>query len=396
VTTPHAAVPPAARRSGSLHRFESVVRCLTTPLLPDDYLGLCNPLWSADELRGRIEAVRPETADAGTVVIRPGRGWVRHRPGQWVRIGVDIEGRRHWRTYSLSSEPERPDGRIAITVKAVAGGLVSHHLVRRTAPGTIVGLTRPEGEFVLPEPPPSSLLFLTAGSGITPVMAMLRSLTREAPGHTGPSGAGSVPAGTVVARTVFAPTGERRRPPDMVLVHSAPTPDDVIFGEELRVMAARCPNLRLVERHTRFEGRFKPAELSDLCPDWADRSGWACGPAGMLDEVAAHWAAAPAGRLHVEHFRPAVPAAGGTGGRVRFSRSGREADADGGTPLLTVGEDAGVLMPSGCRMGICFSCVGRLSSGRVRDLRTGRVHGEAGDLVQTCVSAAGGPVEIEL
>ena len=78
---------------------------------------------------------------------------------------------------------------------------------------------------------------------------------------------------------------------------------------------------------------------------------------------------------------------------MRFTRSGRETDADGATPLLAAGESAGVLMPSGCRMGIC---VVRLRAGRVRDLRTGQVHGDEGDMIQTCVSAAAGPVEIEL
>ncbi|MCW2903873.1 MAG: ferredoxin [Streptosporangiaceae bacterium] len=385
---PHATAPGSERRTRVLRRLANTVECLTTPLLPDDYLGLINPLWSAGEPRGRIEAVRAETADSATIVIRPGRRWVRHKPGQWVRIALDIEGRRHWRTYSLSSAPERPDGRITITVKAVPDGLVSRYLVRRVAPGTIVGLSRPQGEFVLPVPPPSRLLFLTAGSGITPVMAMLRSLTRADAGAREPR-ADRLTPGTAGS------LGTCPAMPDVTLVHSAPTPGDVIFGHELRVMAARCPSLRLYERHTRTEGRLEPARLPALCPDWADREVWACGPAGMLDEVTAHWAGL-ADRLHVEHFRPAVPWAGGAGGRVRFGRSGREAEADGATPLLAVGEDAGVLMPSGCRMGICFSCVARLWSGQVRDLRTGRVHGEAGDLVQTCVSAAAGPVEIEL
>jgi ferredoxin len=119
----------------------------------------------------------------------------------------------------------------------------------------------------------------------------------------------------------------------------------------------------------------------------------------MLDDLAAYWTGPP-DRLHIERFRPLtapdVRAGGAEGGRVRFLRSGRSADADGGTALLTVGEEAGVIMPSGCRMGICHSCVARLASGRVRDLRTGKVHGEPGDLIQTCVSAAAGPVEIEL
>ena len=370
-----------ARRPAALRRLADAATWLTTPLLPEDYLGLINPLWSTEELRGRIEAVRLETADAATIVIRPGRTWTGHRAGQWIRIGVDINGVRHWRTFSLSDAPGQADGArrdratatLAITVKANPEGVVSTHLVRDIKPGPIVGLAQAEGEFVLPSPVPGRMLFVTAGSGITPVMAMLRSLARD----------GSMP--------------------DVVLVHSAPTAEDVIFGSELRALAARFPTLRLHERHTRADGRFKPAELSDLCPDWHERPTWACGPADLLDELTAYWSSTRqetgqemGGNLHLEHFRPPALVSGGEGGRVRFTRSGREADADGGTPLLEVGENAGALMPSGCRMGICYSCVGRLCSGQVRDLRTGEVHGEEGHLIQTCVSAAAGPVEIEL
>ncbi|GAA3972207.1 NADPH oxidoreductase [Actinomadura viridis] len=349
-------------------RLAAAARRLTTPLLPEDYLALINPLWSATDPRGRVEAVRHEAPGAVSLLIRPGVTWPGHRPGQWLKIGVDIDGVRHWRTFSLSSPP-RPDGRITITVKAGPDGLVSRHLVHGIRPGAIVRLAPPEGEFTLPSPPPPRVLFLTAGSGITPVMAMLRD-----------------PA-------------VRAALPDAVLVHSARTPDEVIFGAELRATARRLPGLRLHERHTATEGRLALAELDGLCPDWAERETWACGPAGLLDAVSAHWQeAGAAGRLHLERFQPVLRAAGdGTGGgRVRFAASGIETDAGADTPLLEAGENAGALLPSGCRMGICHSCVGRLRSGRVRDLRTGRTHGEEGHLVQTCVSAAAGPVEIDL
>jgi ferredoxin-NADP reductase len=359
------------RGRGVRRRLLDAVTWLTTPLLPDDYLGLINPLWSSRELHGRVEAVQPETADVASLVIRPGRGWAGHRAGQYVRVGVDIDGVRHWRSYSLSSPPQRADGCVTITVKAAPDGLVSPYLARRLAPGAIVHLAPAQGGFVLPEPLPAGLLFVAAGSGITPVAAMLRSL---------------------------AARGEM---PDVVLVHSAPTPEDVIFGAELRALAARFTSLRLHERHTRAggrrgPGRFTVAQLPDICPDWSQRHAWACGPAEMLDDAERHWRGAGiADRLHVERFRPAVGSGGGAGGRVCFVASGREVNADGGTPLLVVGEDAGVLMPSGCRIGICYSCVTRLRSGRVRDLRSGQEHGDEGELIQTCVSAAAGTVEIE-
>ncbi|MEV6929578.1 ferredoxin reductase [Dactylosporangium sp. NPDC051485] len=347
-------------------RVLDAVSWLTTPLLPDDYLGLVNPLWSLRGLRGRVEEVRPETASAASLVIRPGVGWTDHRAGQYVRVGVDIDGVRHWRPFSLSSSPHRPDGRLTITVKATPDGLVSPYLVRRVTPGTIVRLTPAEGDFVLPEPTPQRLLFLTAGSGVTPVAAMLHSLAAL------------------------------DRMPDVVLVLSAPTSEEVIFGPDLRTLAAGCKSLRLYERHTRTGGRITMAQVRDICPDWHERHAWACGPAGMLDDAQRHWRRAGVGdRLRVERFRTGR-VSGGAGGRVRFAASGRTAHADGSTPLLAVGEHAGVLMPSGCRMGICHSCVVRLRSGRVRDLRTGREHSDEGELIQTCVTAAAGPVEIDV
>ncbi|REE98081.1 ferredoxin reductase [Thermomonospora umbrina] len=343
----------------------AAARWLTTPLLPEDYLGWVNPLWSAAQLRGRVEAVRAETADSATLLIRPGRAWAPHRPGQWVRVGVDIGGVRHWRTFSLSSPPRR-DGRITITVKAGPDGFVSSHLVRRTRPDTLVHLGLPDGRFVLPARLPRRALFVTAGSGVTPVMAMLAQLA--AAGMTS----------------------------DVVLIHSAPTRDDVIFGTALRAMAARFPTMRLHERHTREHGRLKAADIPELCEDWADRPTWACGPPGFLADLAEHWDTHGIGAaLRQESFHPLRYAEDdGDGGRVRFTLSGKTAEAEGGTPLLETGEAAGVLMPSGCRMGICRSCLTPLGEGTVRDLRTGELTSGEGKYIQTCISTPVGPVEL--
>ena len=361
---------PAPELPFPARRLLRAATWLTTPLLPDDYLTLVNPLWSTRELRGRVEKVQRETADAATLVVRPGWGWTGHRAGQYVGVGVEIDGVRHWRSYSLTS-PAAGRGRFAITVKAIPNGRVSQQLVHRTRPGALLHLRAAQGEFVLPSPVPPRLLFVTAGSGITPVMGMLRTL---------------------------AAGGEM---PDVALLHSAPTPAGTIFGGELRDLAERFPTLRLHQRHTATAGRLKLDGLPGLCPDWHEREAWACGPDRMLDDAERHWQTAGVGdRLHVERFRPpARPAGiGGAGGanRVRFATTGREVDADAGTPLLTVGEDAGVVMPSGCRMGICFGCVAPLRYGQVRDLRTGQVHGDEGELIQTCVSAAATPIELDL
>jgi stearoyl-CoA 9-desaturase NADPH oxidoreductase len=337
---------------------------VTTPLVPADYLDVIDPLRSSADLRGRIVAIHPETRDAVTVVIKTGRGWQTHTPGQYVRIGIDVDGVRQWRAYSLTSETNRRDGCIAITVKAIPDGVVSNHLVRRAAVGTVVQLDQAAGEFTLGQEMPDKILFLTAGSGITPVMGMLRNLTAlEA---------------------------------DVVLVHSAPTAADVIFGGELRMMASQG-RIRLVEKHTDADGMLDIAQLDDLVDDIADRHTWACGPAGLLDALEQRWTAdGIADRLHTERFRPTVVTAG-EGGTVTFTKSETTVDADGSQTLLDAGEAAGVLMPSGCRMGICFGCVAPLRQGAVRDLRTGDITTAAdGVVIQTCVSAAAGACDIDL
>src|ERR1700728_4648710 len=161
----------------NVNMLRGLVARATTPLLPDDYLKLLNPLWSARELRGEVVAVQPETEDSASVTIKPGWGFSgRYRPGQYVGIGLRIDGRWHWRSYSLTSIPQRDNKNITITVKATPEGFLSTHLVNGVEPGTVVRLAAPKGEFALPDPPPAKILFITAGSGITPVMAMLRTL----------------------------------------------------------------------------------------------------------------------------------------------------------------------------------------------------------------------------
>jgi stearoyl-CoA 9-desaturase NADPH oxidoreductase len=366
--TPPAPTPTAARtvRGRLRRRVTRLAELAVTPLAPSDYVDLVDPLRSATDLRARIVAVSPETRDAATVVLEPGRGWRPHLPGQYVRLGVDVDGVRQWRTYSLTSVPDRPDGCITVTVKAITGGIVSGHLVRRARVGEIVQLDQAAGDFTLPTPRPRKVLFVTAGSGITPVMGMLRSCLDELD--------------------------------DVVLVHTAPTADVVVFGGELRQLAARR-RLRLVERHTATEGRLEVDALQGLVPDLHQRETWACGPNGLLDALEAHWAdRGNADRLHTERFRPTVTATG-EGGTVRFSRTGTDVESDGATPLLDAGEAAGVLMPSGCRMGICFGCVVPLKEGAVRDLRSGDVTTAApgdGVLIQTCVSTAAAACDIDL
>jgi ferredoxin-NADP reductase len=272
---------------------------------------------------------------------------------------------RQWRAYSITSVLDRADGCFTVTVKAIPDGVVSNHLVHRVRPGTIVQLDQATGEFCLPEQAPAKALFVTAGSGITPVMGILRNAAD--------------------------------RLTDTVVVHSAPTADDVVFGEELRLMAAEG-RIRLVEQHTDTAGMLDARSIAELVPDLHERATWACGPVGMLEALEEHWASVGiADRLYTERFRPRILVTG-EGGTVTFTTSGTTVEGDGATPILDAAEEAGVLMPSGCRMGICYGCVLPLREGVVRDLRTGEVTTAApgdGVLIQTCISAPAGACTVD-
>ncbi|MDF1604242.1 ferredoxin reductase [Nocardioides sp. YIM 152315] len=372
------AVPSATTRSG-LGRstrlravrdgLRRVAESAVTPLELSDVLDVFHPLRRGADLRARIVEVRPETHQSATIVLQPGRDWAGHVPGQYVRVGVDVDGVRLWRTYSLTHGP-RADRRISVTVKAIPDGVVSNHLVRRAQPGQMIQLHQAEGEFVLPQPIPDKLLLVTGGSGITPVIGMLRNLFHRA----------------------------ERPATDILLLHSAMSRNEVIFGGELR-QYDEAGWLRLVEMHTDTHGLLDVAELDRIVPDLAERTAYACGPAGLLDALQEHYDERGIA-LATERFRPQLVEAA-EGGTVTFA-GGTELDADGATPILDAAENAGVLMPSGCRMGICMGCVLPLKEGAVRDLRNGAltvaVPGETGPggvPIQTCINAAAGPCHID-
>jgi ferredoxin-NADP reductase len=370
VATTRPVIAGADRHPG-WHALRKVAARITTPLLPDDYLHLANPLWSARELRGRIVEVRRETEDSATLVIKPGWGFsFDYQPGQYIGIGLLMNGRWRWRSYSLTSSPAAPGPgsprTVTITVKAMPEGFLSTHLVAGVEPGTIVRLAAPQGNFVLPDPAPPAILFLTAGSGITPVMSMLRTLVR------------------------------RNQITDVTHLHSAPTQSDVMFGAELAALAVDRPGYRLQVRETRKQGRLDLASLEREVPDWRARQTWACGPEGMLTQAEKVWSSAGiSDRLHLERFAVSKAAPAGAGGTVTFVRSGRAVATDAATSLMDAGEGAGVQMPFGCRMGICQSCVVSLVEGHVRDLRTGQEH-DPGTRVQTCISAASGDCALDI
>ena len=355
---------PTTGVRASLRRFADAA---VTPLDLDDVLDHFHPLRASSELRGRVVAVRPETTESATLVIKPGKGWRGHVPGQYLRVGVDVDGVRLWRTYSLTHGP-RPDGHVSITVKGIPDGVVSNHLVHRTRPGTMLQLGQAEGEFVLPQPIPAKLLLVTGGSGITPVIGMLRNLfSRAVPPADRHRAA---PLGAVARRGDL-------RPGDPVVRRPRPAAPDRAAHRRARPA-----------RRRRARRRSSPTSTSGS-PSPAARSASSTRSRPTTPRATSRCTWSGSGSSFVEP---------GEGGAVTFTASGAVVEADGATPILDAAENAGVLMPSGCRMGICFGCVLPLREGAVRDLRNGEVTTAApgdGVVVQTCISAAAGPCEID-
>ncbi|MCG7593735.1 ferredoxin reductase [Mycobacterium sp. C3-094] len=349
--------------------FLKAITHLFKPLRPDDYLEMVNPLWTTKELRGKVERVEPQGSEAASVLIRPGYEWPGHKPGQYVRLGLVIDGRYHWRAYSLTSDPHPEDGLISVTPKKVDGGVVSPYLVEKIQPGEVVRLSEIEGVFILPDPLPAKTLFISAGSGITPIMSMLRSLDRRGALN------------------------------DAVVIHSDHEREQVMFLPVLEDFDRRYDTMRLDLRLTSEQGRMSAADLDELCPDWRDREAFCSGPEGLLDDLIEHWEQhGDPDRLHYERFQPKIggDAGEGEGGQITFLDSEETVDCDGGTPILEAGEQAGLNLAYGCRIGICHTCVGTLKSGRIRDLRSGEVTEPTEQDVRICIHAPEGDIEVAL
>ncbi|MDP3295766.1 MAG: ferredoxin reductase [Nevskia sp.] len=354
-----------------------IAATLAYPHGVDRYVESFAPTYSLSEVRAEVTALRHQTDDSVTMTLRPNGNWQGFRAGQYLRLTVEINGVRRSRCYSPANSVHAADGLIELTVKAHAGGFVSKYLQQNLRVGTIVGLSQAEGAFALPEMRPSRVLLISGGSGITPVMAMLRTLCDE--GRYG-SYRGQI-----------------------TFLHYSNAAKDQIYAAELTEIAARYPNVQLLRGYVEtnqggeLNGRFCRAHLNAV-PDYAEAETFLCGPPGMMKAVQKLWAdEGLAERLHLEHFAaaPAVIDTANAEGEVRFARSERLARNSGGT-LLDQAEAAGLKPESGCRMGICHACTCRKTSGRVRDTRTGEISDAGEGDIQICISVPVGTVTLDI
>jgi ferredoxin-NADP reductase len=327
-----------------------LVEALAYPHGVDRYVELVRPLLVRDA-RAEIAAVRHQTDKSVTLTLLPNENWRGLRAGQFVNLSVEIDGVRETRPYSPSGSQHAAGGALELTISTHPEGKVSRYLRYHARPGMVVGLSQAQGDFTLPDERPERVLLISGGSGITPALAILRTLCDE---------------------------GSAR---EVAFLNYARSPELALYETELRELA----------------GRFCAEHVEQLIGDAADAATFVCGPPALIDAVRALWSSRGLPEPTAETFTPpaiAFDPATATG-MVRFAASDREAE-NSGLPLLEQAEDAGLAPDHGCRMGICNTCSCRKVSGAVRNALTGEISTAEDEPIRICVSVPLGDVELDL
>ncbi|HSW13671.1 MAG TPA: ferredoxin reductase [Solimonas sp.] len=351
---------PAAPK-GSLSRL---LTPLVAPEVFDFWASKLHPTWSWQRPLARVLERREEARDAITLVLQPNRHCGAFAPGQHLNVSAEIGGVRVTRSYSPSAAP-RADGRIELTVKRVEGGRFSNHLHDNIAVGDVLELAPAFGEMTLPAQPQGRWLFLAAGSGITPLMSLTRSLAAAG------------------------------MPVELTLLYWARTREELCYARELRELAAREPRFRLQLLLTREDslladelgGRLDAALLQGLVPELAQQQVHACGPAGFVDN-ARQLLAQQAASFKAEAFTPSAVAEVAGTVRVELRASGRTLEIPAGQALLPALEAQGIKPAYGCRMGICNTCACSKLAGTTQNLNSGDVSAEPSSALRLCISRA--------
>lgn len=339
-----------------------------------------DPMWSLSESKARVVDVRRETRDTCTFVLHPSKRWKGFEAGQHVQIGIDINGSRQIRTFTISSTPYewQERGVIALTVKQVMGGRITGWMHEHLKIGTIVTLSQAQGDFVLPAEPEGNIVYFAAGSGITPVAS-----------HLGKLGACKMP----VPATLF---------------YFARSEQDFIFGAELRAMALYQKRFslhtiaadggRIDVEHSQPQGTLCNEHINTALqesPEWI----YVCGPHPFRELVKKSLIEQgyPAQQIKEEVFGlPPVNIKPGEKVTVSFNRSRTQATTTQPDTLLAMAEKSGLTPTAGCRMGICYTCKCTKTSGQVLNVQTGELSSNGEEDIRICISTPVSNVDIDL
>jgi len=322
--------------------------------------------WGPDDEWLECVRVREETHDVRSFMLRSveARSF-RYRPGQFITLSLDIDGERVNRCYTLCSSPTRPDT-VMITVKRVPGGKVSNWLHEHLRPGMRLSATGPAGSFCFPagpvQVPMRGQLYLSGGSGITPLMSMSRA---------------------------WADLGLDA---DVQFIHAARTPQDVVFADEQTLIARTLPRWRAsvvcegrgsTPGYGGMLGRLSLPLLRTQVPDFLERDVWCCGPGPFMAAVRSMLAEAgfDMARYHEESFsfespkangaasnESSPPAANGTEARhfaITLKSRGERFECGADETVLKAAQRAGIRWPFSCSSGVCGTCRTRKLAGEI-------------------------------
>lgn len=339
----------------------------------DPLLERINPMWVRQYVPARVQSVLNETTDTKTFVLRPATRWLGFVAGQHVTIGIDIEGVRRTRTFSLSSAPDQwaREGTVTLTIKRLPGGLVTNWLHDNLEAGHVVALGEAFGDFQPPKADEAAL-YIAGGSGITPVLSQLEALAQN--GYRAP----------------------------VTLLYFVRTQADVIGAEKLHALRLNWPALTL-RIMTTNEGDI-PEYLNDrhfdAVPGISSRRCYLCGPKGLMDLAGELLQRRGIKEEYIHSTFFSVPKATPDddilGGEVHFSRSAIKVTSEGGAVLLETAEAARLSPQHGCRMGVCHQCSCKKTSGTVVNRLTGKASGPGEETIQLCISMPRGPVSVDL
>lgn len=318
--------------------------------------------WPSSQSKTLVcDSIRNETHDVKTFCFAADDHSIfSFEPGQFVTVNIDTGLRKETRCYTVSSSPTRPFT-LSITVKRVPGGIVSNWLHDTLRVGQQLQVYGPSGGFTTTGNPARKFMFLSAGSGITPLMSIARACADLA--------------------------SER----DIMFVHSARTPGDIIFRDELGQLGTRLRNFRVLHvvedvgvecDWTGPVGRLNAALLHSHVPDFLEREAFVCGPTGYMDTVRSMLNAQghDAAKYHSESFDFSANALAGavissasvleddvlsTECAVRLSKSGRIFTVRSRETVLAAAKRAGVAIASSCSQGVCGTCKAMVLEGEV-------------------------------
>ncbi|WP_126977657.1 hybrid-cluster NAD(P)-dependent oxidoreductase [Frigidibacter oleivorans] len=336
-----------------------------------------------------LTMVIPEAPDVASFCFRaPSGAYFDHVPGQFLTLELPVPGGTVHRTYTISSSPSRPLS-LTITVKAQEGSVGTRWMLDRLKPGMRIKAFGPGGDFTLPDEKPRRYLMISAGSGITPMMAMTTWIWDS--GHQ----------------------------PDICFIHAARRPQDLIFRQRLEHMASRTPGLKLhwvvkddddYRTWTGYRGRFNALMLGLMAPDYLEREVFCCGPESFMTSVREMLASLgyDMANYHQESFHAPVEEATDVPedvvpsddrmAEVEFSSSGVTATCRETDTILTVARASGLNIPSGCTFGVCGTCKVMKAEGEVVMVHSGGISEEDVEegYILACCSRPIGRVVVEV